>query len=613
MKTIEIISVLLLSLANAQGQAPQFTISTVAGNGTTGYSGDGGPAASAEINGASGLGVVTDTAGNLYIADYGNNRIRKVTPTGTISTVAGNGTAGFSGDSGAATSAALHGPGGIAIDSSANLYIADALNNRIRKVINGTISTIAGTGVAGFSGDGGPATSAVLNNPTALALDAAGNLYIADVRNNRIRMVTPSGTISTVAGSGQSGYSGDGGPATSAALNSPLGLAADATGNLFIADTVNNRVRKVSKGTITTVAGNGVGGFAGDGGLGTTAEINFPTGVSVDGAGNLYIADLNNARIRELLANGTIWTIAGRSVVGFSGDGGLATNAELNEPGAVAAGLSGGVYIGDVANERIRLLTPVPSAPSITTGGVVSASAFGGFSSVAPGSWVEIYGASLASTTRSWTTADFSSSGTTAPTSLSGTSVSIGGQPAFIDYISPTQVNVQVPSNIATGPQPLTITAATGTSTTYTINVNAVEPGLLAPSAFLIAGTQYVVALFTDGVTYALPPGAIAGVTSQRAKPGDTIVLYGVGFGATTPNIPAGQIVGQSNTVTASFQLSIGGQPATVEYSGLAPGFVGLYQFNIVVPSIPASDKVPVTFTLNNTSSTQTLYIAVQN
>jgi uncharacterized protein (TIGR03437 family) len=598
-------------LTPASVQAPQFTISTVAGNGTTGYSGDGGTATSAEINGTNGLGVVADAAGDFYIADYGNNRVRKVSQTGTISTVAGNGTAGFSGDGGPATSSALRGPAAVAIDMAGNLYIADTLNNRIRKMTNGTITTIAGTGTAGFSGDGGPALSAEFNGPTAVALDAAGNLYIVDTRNNRIRMVTPGGTISSVAGNGQADFAGDGGAATSAALNTPLGLAANAGGDLFIADTTNSRIRKVSKGIITTVAGNGTAGYAGDGGSGTAAQINFPTGVSVDSAGNLYIADLTNSRIRELLANGTIWTIAGGVGTGFGGDGGPATNAKLNGAGALAIGLAGDVYIGDAFNERIRLLTPVPSAPSITAGGVVSASGFGGFSSVAPGSWVELYGTNLASTTRSWTAADFS--GTTAPTSLSGTSVSIGDQPAFIDYISPTQVNVQVPSNIATGPQPLTVTAATGTSTAYTINVSATEPGLLAPSSFLIGGTQYIVALFTDGVTYVLPPGAITGVTSQPAKPGDAIVLYGIGFGATTPNIPAGQIAGESNTLTSSFQLSIGGQPATVEYSGLAPGFVGLYQFNVTVPNVAAGNAVPVTFTLNSISGTQTLSIAIQN
>jgi uncharacterized protein (TIGR03437 family) len=245
--------------------------------------------------------------------------------------------------------------------------------------------------------------------------------------------------------------------------------------------------------------------------------------------------------------------------------------------------------------------------PSITAQGVVSASAFGQFTSIAPGSWIEIYGANLSATTRGWTLADFS--GINAPTSLDGVKVTIGGEQAFIDYISPGQVNALVPSGIPTGAQQLTVTNPAGTSAAYNINVNAAEPGILAPPSFNVNGVAYAVAIFTDGA-YALPTGAIAGVNSRPAKPGDVVTLYGVGFGPVTPAIPAGQLVQQTNMLSLPLQLSIGGVPAQVLYDGLAPSFTGLYQLNIMIPSA-APGNAPLTFALNGVSGTQALYIAV--
>jgi uncharacterized protein (TIGR03437 family) len=250
------------------------------------------------------------------------------------------------------------------------------------------------------------------------------------------------------------------------------------------------------------------------------------------------------------------------------------------------------------------------SLPSIRSGGIVSAGAFGAFSTIAPGSWIEIYGTNLAIDSRSWTGNDFN--GVNAPTSLDGTTVTIGGQLAFIDYISSGQVNAQVPSNVATGSQQVIVTTASGSSSPYTITVNAVQPGLLAPSSFNLGGTQYAAALFSDGVTYVLPPGSIAGLPSQRAQPGDTITFYGIGFGPVVPGIPAGQIVQESNTLASSLQIKFGTALASMTYDGLAPNAVGLYQINVVVPTIPSSDSVPLTFTLGGVAGTQTLFIAVQ-
>jgi sugar lactone lactonase YvrE len=338
-------------------------ITTVAGTGVSGFSGDGGAATSAQL--VNPWGVAVDGAGNLFIADSGNNRIRKVTAAGIITTVAGT-TLGFSGDGGAATSAQLVNPWGVAVDGAGNLFIADTSNNRIRKVtVDGIITTVAGTGTRGFSGDGGPATSAQLSVPEGVAVDGAGNLFIAEFNNQRIRKVTAAGIITTVAGTGISGFSGDGGPATSARSSSANGVVVDGAGNLFIADG-NNRIRKVTAaGIITTVAGTGILGFSGDGGPATSAQLSFPYGVAVDGAGNLFIADTGNNRIRRVTAAGIITTVAGNGVPGYSGDGGPATSAQVPDPLGVAVDGAGNLFIADsehtvtkFGNSHIRKVTP---------------------------------------------------------------------------------------------------------------------------------------------------------------------------------------------------------------------------------------------------------------
>jgi uncharacterized protein (TIGR03437 family) len=289
-------------------------------------------------------------------------------------------------------------------------------------------------------------------------------------------------------------------------------------------------------------------------------------------------------------------------------------------PGYAAVGnllyCFGGTNVGAIGEgtvyNNLQIYHPnLPPLPAISAGGVVSASAFGEFTSVAPGSWIEIYGSNLASDTRGWAGSDFS--GVNAPTSLDGTSVYIGGQAAFVDYISPGQVNAQVPSSVATGVQQITVETASGTSAPFNITVNAVQPGLDAPASFNVNGIQYAVALFPDNVTYVLPTGAIPGVASRPAQPGDTVMLYGVGFGPVTPDIPAGQIVQESNMVSDSLKISVGGMAASLSYSGLAPNLIGLYQFNVVIPNVSASGAAPLTFTLDGAAGTQTLYIAVQD
>ncbi len=349
--------------------APDGTITTVAGNGSFRFSGDGGPATSASLY-LSNLvttipnGLAVDAAGNLLIADVLGERVRKVSPNGLITTVAGTGIRGYSGDGGPATNASLNNPSGLAVAADGTLYIADLTNQRIRKITpDGTISTVAGRGVAGFSGDGGPATGASINGPLGLALDASGNLYFADQINHRIRRVTPGGTIDTVAGTGVGGFSGDGGPARSAALNFPVAVALDALGNLYITDLFNLRIRKVDAGgTISTLAGNGVSGSSGDGGPATSASLRNPNFLALDAVGNLYIADSGNNRVRRVGRDGVIKTVAGTGTAGFSGDGGVPTSALLSSPRAVTLDAAGNLYISDWGNQRVRkVLVTAPS------------------------------------------------------------------------------------------------------------------------------------------------------------------------------------------------------------------------------------------------------------
>jgi uncharacterized protein (TIGR03437 family) len=602
-------------------QTTFYIINTIAGDGTQGYEGDSGPATQGELYGPY---AAVPAGGNLYISDTGNSVIRYVVPVanGNISTIAGNNTAGYAGDGGQATSAELNKPGGLAVDSSGNVYIADTYNHVIRKITTaGKISTIAGNGTSGYQGDNGLATGAELNTPSNVALDAAGaNLYIADSGNFMIRKVTFStGNIVAMAGTATvSGYYGDGGAATAATLNDPEGVALDAAGNLYIADTQNDVIRKVSNGIISTFAGIGNQEclsfgecFSGDGGPATKAQLNHPKGLAFDSAGNLYVADCDNMRIRMIAPSGIITTIAGDGAVGYAGDGGPATSAALYFPSAVSVDSSGNIYIADNNNNVIRMLTPAaaPSpAPSVTL--IQSAGQFGAFASIAPGTWIEIYGANLAPGKLDWTNAF---NGINAPTSLNGTTVTIGGQSAFLDYVSPSQVNAQVPSNVGIGPQQITVNTAAGASAPYNITVNATEPGLFAPPSLNVGGVQYVGATLPDEVTYILPPGVVSGITSRQAHPGETIYLYGVGFGPVTPNIPAGQIVEQNNSLNSTMQVMFGQTPATLSYSGLAPNFIGLYLFQVVVPNVPSSNAVPLTFTLNGVSGAQTFYTAVQD
>jgi len=379
-------------------------IATVAGTGAYEYSGDGIPATNAELEYPNGVAV--DRSGRIYIADTYNQRIRVVDNNGIISTVAGTGTQGYGGNGGEATKAELNFPNGVAVDGSGKIYVADTYNQCIRVVDNsGIISTVAGTGTQGYGGDGGPATKAELDNPVAIALDGSGNLYIADLDNQRIRVVNTGtkaitvanatvqpGDIATVAGTGTQGYSGDSGPGTKAELDNPNGVTVDGSGNLYIADTDNQRIRVVNTarnsvavanitiqaGDMATVAGNGTLSYAGDGESAVGASLYDPEDVAIDAMGNVFIADLDNQRVRVVntgtkaitVANvtiqpGNIATVAGTGTQGYSGDSGPATKAELYNPVAIALDSSGNLYIADLDSQRIRVVNTGTKATTV--------------------------------------------------------------------------------------------------------------------------------------------------------------------------------------------------------------------------------------------------------
>jgi uncharacterized protein (TIGR03437 family) len=554
-----------------------YTINTFAGNGTIGYSGDNGPATSAQLNQP--WGVAVDAAGNVYIADTVNNRIRKVA-NGVISTVAGNGTLGYSGDDGPATSAQLSWPAGVAVDSAGNLYVADQNNNRIRKVSNGVITTVAGNGTPGYSGDNGPATSAKLYGPKGVAVDSAGNLYIADTSNQRIRKVL-NGVIATAAGNGpdlygNGGYSGDNGPATSARLNQPWGVAVDFAGNLFIADYGNNRIRKVSNGVITTAI-----------------NWSYPQGVAVDAAGNLFIAD-NYGRISKL-SNGVITTVAGTGMQGFSGDNGPATGAQLSGPAGVAVDAAGNVYVADFGNNRIRVLVPFQFIAAVTN----AASNLPG--SISPGEIVVLYGSGIgpAQLVKAAPGSDGSYG-----TQLANASVSFNGIPAPMIYAWASQTAAIVPYGITGAFAQVTVTYQDRTSQAFPVSMASSAPGIYTYDS---SGKGPAAAINQDGVT--------VNTAATPTKIGDIISLYATGEGQTTP---AG-VDGKAASVPYPYPnlpvtATVGGQDAPVKYAGGAPGLVaGLMQVNIQIPSgIQTGNAVPVVLRVGDAFSPGGVTIAVR-
>jgi uncharacterized protein (TIGR03437 family) len=550
----------------------QYTISNFAGNGTAGFTGDTGAPNSAELSSPD--GIAFDSSGNLYIADSANQRIREISG-GTINTVAGNGTAGYSGDlasgvTGTATDAELNGPSGVAVDSSGNIYIADTGNHVIREVSGGIISTIAGNNTGGYTGDDGPAIDAELDSPADVVVDSSGNIYIADSGNNVIREVS-AGNITTIIGAGF----------TTTFLNDPVSIALDGKGNLYICDSDGLRVLEFSlaEHTVTVVAGDGNIGFSGDFGLAAAAELDGPSAIAVDSKGYLYIADTFNNRIRKVYPDGSIATIAGYGISGYGGNGGPALNATLSFPHGLAVTGSGNVYISDTGNDAIRLLKPV--TPSIATGDVVNAASFAAH--VSPGALATIFGS------------NFLGSGQSAiaslplPDGLGGVSVSVNGQAAPLLYISADQINFQVPWETTAGSGKVTVSSSAFASGAVDVSVLAAAPGLFFQGSHAIVQNS----------DFSLNS------SSDPAKVGDTILAYLTGAGAVSPAVADGQPAGSNplSLVTPTVTATIDAVAAPVSFAGLAPDFVGLWQVNVVVPAGLSQGDFPLIISVGGQAS----------
>ena len=545
--------------------------------------------------------VAYDAAGNLYIALRNAHVVRKIDPFGLITTVAGSGQQGFGGDGGAATSALLDSPGGIAVDASGTLYISDTRNHRVRVVANGVITTIAGTGLAGFSGDNGNAVSAQLDLPTALSLDASGNLYIADTNNQRIRKVS-AGIITTVAGSGQQGFGGDGQAAVAALLDSPTGVAVDPSspGRFYISDTHNQRIRMVDvNGIITTTAGSGAFGFSGDGGAPATASFATPRGLSVDTLGKLYVADSSNQRIRTI-ASGAVNTVAGDGEQGFSGDTGAATSAILDTPRAVAIGAGGLFALADTHNQRVRA---VAGSTINTVAGIAPAQTEGLFLS---GPTSQTFGGSTGRLTAIFRSQTGSATGplvlnvagrpvTTAPAGNSASFdlgfLSGGLQPLTVSYAGDSAnapivsgvflVNVLAAAQTITFPPlqtpvtyapgltvPLGATASSGLPVTYTVTGPATVSGatltLTGSGSVTVTATQagsanYAPVSLSQTITVTPSPLVISSVSPNAVTLGVTgqqITVAGTGFTPTTVirfnGVAAASIVDSTNQIRAT-------------------------------------------------------------
>ncbi len=656
---------------HSQTAATEAIIRTPAGSGFYGFGGDNGPAPGARFSTPNGVAV--DARGNLYIADLYNDRIRKVDTNGVITTFAGRFGGTFSGDGGPATEAGMFDVAGVAVDAMGNVYIADMDNFRVRKVdTSGKISTVAGNGAFGFTGDNIPATQTALSSPAAVAVDAAGNLYIADLFNYRVRKVNPQGIITTFAGAGQAGYSGDGGPATQARIEAPEGLIVDRAGNLYIADSANNVVRRVdTSGMISTFAGTGQGGYSGDNGQARQARLSSPRGVAADASGNVYISDAGNDRIRRVDPNGIITTIAGNGQAGYNGDGMLATQASFFEPAGLAVDPHGVIYIADSYNDRIRVLKstqlqlaglsqyvlPVGNAGAslkiigagledtlvVINGQNVSTSldqATGNLAVSIPASMLAASGAlsiqankttgqtsgerkvivatqaqlnAVAAVTVSaasyqpvaaaeaigamfgsrLATQFSAASSTPLPTSMAGTTVYANGIASPLFFVSPSQINYQIPQTLAPGAVATVVTVAgDGAVSQGQLPVGAEAPGIFTANASGSGGPAAVWTL--DGVNFMAVSNSDG--TPRTVPAGAFVALFATGIrGAYSPNPSDG------NGVAESVQVNMGGAAVTPLYAGPQGGFVGLDQINLQIPaSLAGRGRIDVIVTVNN-------------
>jgi uncharacterized protein (TIGR03437 family) len=622
-----------------------------------------------QLQGAAPFGMTVDQAGNFYLTDEEPSfpsqvpQILKVAPDGTTTLIAGNGPDGFSGDDGPATAASLNTPQGLAVDSAGNIYVADHGNHRVRKIdTTGTINTIAGNGHVQFSGDNGPATAAGID-PFDIALDSVGDLLVVDQFNNRIRKIAPNNTITTVVGTGVPAYSGDGGPAEEALLNAPSGIALDRSGNMYIADTGNSVVRRVtSGGLITTIAGNGtLTPSAGDGGPATAAQLN-PFSIAVDAAGNVYVTDLFNDHVRMLALE--VVKPASMSIV--SGNGQSATvGANLTAPlvlkitdstgagvpgvvvtftvspagaatvqpataitlndGTITATVTLGSNPGPItitaesyalANLTFSATALASNSPSIATGGITSA----GLSNPAvkvlsPNAIVTIFGTNFAP---AGTAKQAGLVNGQLPTNLAGVCVEFGTVAAPIFGVYPTQINVQVPS-VAPGNVPVQVITDCNTPQAVASPPVSVPAQDTAPEFFYFAttssGANPIAAINAVTGGYVGAAGLISGATFTPAKPGEYLTLFATGFGATNPAFAPGVLPSGTAPVTAPVSITFGGvtlSQSEILYVGVSQ-FAGLYQVNIQVPAGVPNGNQPLVITVGGVASPADAFITVQN
>jgi uncharacterized protein (TIGR03437 family) len=547
------------------------------------------------------ISVRLDAAGNMYVPDYFNHVVYKVDTVGNTTIVAGTyQKAGFVGDGALATSALLQNPAGVVPAPDGTLYITEYSGQRIRKVApNGIITTFAGTGTAGFTGEAGQAASAEIRNPWDIVIDASGNILFSDWGNARVRKITPAGIISTVAGYGTRTYSGDGAFALQAGIN-PSALGLGTGGSYYIVDTGtaydggSQRVRMVgANGIITTVAGNGAATYSGDGGQATSAGIGYPSGVVLDSGGNLYISDFGFHRIRKVSPGGIITTYAGGSGAGFSGDGGPALDAKLYAPRGIAVDSANNLYIADGDNRRIR---KVSGAPAIANNGLTNAASFapqgaapGG---VVPGEIATIFGVNL-------TIANGINQATTLPlpTQVQNVQVLVNGTPAPIFAVDNVnglqQVNFEVPVSVAqktTATLQVVDNGAAGNL--VTVPVISAQPGIFT---YNVGGSNFGAILHPNSPQLA--------DTGHPASAGEVVVIFCTGLGTVSPAPADGSPApgGAQTTLTAT--VTIGGVAAPVDYAGLAPNYVGLYQINAHVPTVLSAGNQPVVITMNGVQS----------
>ncbi|MBN8730537.1 MAG: hypothetical protein J0L64_08365 [Acidobacteria bacterium] len=554
---------------------PGYIIQTIAGTGAPANTGEDGPAAQATLSSPD--SVLVESDGSVIVVDSGNHAVKAVRPDGRLRRVAGTGLPGVSGDGGDPMLASFRGPRGITA-APGGYYITDAGNRRVRRILGSTLTTYLS----------GP------ENLRGIAVSPSGTVYLALATDHVVIAVEGDVAQSRVVAGriGVSGFRGDGGPATGALLSSPSELFLDAKGDLYIADTDNHRIRVISAAdkTIRTVAGSGLGGFQSETGNALAVALNKPTGVALDAAGSLVIADSGNHRIRMVAADGQMRTIAGTGEPGFAGEGTAAALALLRSPSDVAVAANGRIFFSDTQNHRVRALTPRSSSlPAISDGGVVSAA--DGRVTLAPGGLFSVYGANLATGTATASEVPW-------PTSLRGVQVAMNGQPVPVYFVSPGQINGQAPFALGPGEVDVTVTIDGVTSSPRKAVVQSAAPGVL----------QY-------GVNRAVVQNSNGSVNASNnpARAGEAITIYLTGIGALDNAVATGAAAPGDplSRASAPARITVGGVDAQVLFVGLTPGFVGLAQANIVVPQLGAGEY-PLEITIGGVASNRPV-ITVRN